>query len=175
MIFTPGRLQGSFLVIPEPICDERGYFARCFCKEEYARAGIEFDCAQCNLSHNQRAGTLRGMHYQQAPYLEKKIVTCISGSVFDVIVDLRKDSPTYLLWEGFLLSAENHHAVFVPEGLAHGFLALEDDTCLYYQMSEFYRKGFDRGVRYNDPAIGIEWPTVDQLIISERDRQLPLL
>lgn len=175
MIFTPGKIQGTFLIVPQPIRDERGFFARCFCKKEYLQAGIDFDCMQCNLSHNQHAGTLRGMHYQEEPYFEKKIVTCISGSVFDVVVDLRKDSSTYLSWEGFLLSAENHQAVFVPEGLAHGFLTLEDNTCLYYQMSEYYHKGFDRGIRYDDPKIGIEWPSVDRLIVSERDEKLPLL
>lgn len=175
MIFTPSKLQGAFLVVPQPIYDERGFFARCFCKEEYLQAGIAFECAQCNLSHNLQAGTLRGMHYQQEPYSEKKIVTCISGSVFDVIVDLRKSSPTYLLWEGFLLSAENHHALFVPEGFAHGFITLEDDSCLYYQMSALYRKGFERGVRYDDPKIGIKWPRSEKLILSERDRNLPLL
>ena len=116
------------------------------------------------------------MHYQKEPYSEKKIVTCISGSVYDVIVDLRKNSPTYLLWDGFLLSEKNHDALFIPgRGVAHGFVTLEDDTCLYYQMSEFYHKGVEGGICYNDPKIGIEWPWTGEMIISERDRQFPLL
>lgn len=175
MIFTESKLQSAFLVTPQPLRDERGFFARCFCKEEYRQKGIEFECVQCNLSYNRRAGTLRGMHYQKEPYSEKKIVTCISGSVFDVIVDLRKDSPTYLLWEGFLLSEKNHESLFIPEGVAHGFITLEDNTCLYYQMSEFYHKGFEGGICYNDPKIGIEWPWTGEMTISERDRQFPLL
>ena len=136
---------------------------------------LEFEVKQCNYSFNEKKGTLRGMHYQNPPFLEKKIVTCLKGKVYDVVVDLRKDSKTYLKWEGFELSEQNLHSLYIPEGLAHGFVTIEDNSFLFYEMSEFYVKGQERGVRYNDPKIGIIWPNVSVMVISDKDLHFELL
>ena len=171
MIFRETGLEGAYLIEIEKISDERGFFARSWCHREAAAHGIEVDWVQCNVSHNLRRGTLRGMHWQE-PDFEAKLVRVTRGSILDVIVDIRPGSPTRARHYAAELTAENRHALFVPKGFAHGFMALEDDTEVFYQMSEFYAKGQDRGFRFDDPTVGIEWPDIDR-IMSERDLQLP--
>lgn len=168
MIFREAGIAGVFAVEIEPASDERGFFARLHCPADFARAGIPFEPAQTSLSHNRAAGTLRGMHYQAPPMAETKLVRVTRGRAYDVVVDLRPDSPTYRGWAGFELSAENGRAVYIPEGLAHGFLTLEPDTDVLYQIAPAYTPGHDRGVRWDDPAFGIEWPAAPT-VISARD------
>jgi dTDP-4-dehydrorhamnose 3,5-epimerase len=154
--------------------DERGFFARSFCQEEFKRQGMKTTIAQCNISWNRKRGTLRGLHYQAAPREEAKVVRCTRGAIWDVIVDLREGSATRLRWFAVNLSAENRHALYIPEGFAHGFQTLADDSEVFYQMSEFYHPELARGVRWNDPMLGIGWPLPDP-IVSERDRSYDLL
>jgi dTDP-4-dehydrorhamnose 3,5-epimerase len=168
MFFKPLQLSGAFLIEPEPIEDERGFFARTFCKDEFKKHGIDFSCVQCNISYNRKKGTLRGMHYQAAPHEEAKIVSCIRGAIYDVIVDIRPGSPTYKKWHAEELSAKNHAMLYVPKGFAHGFQALEDDAEVFYMMGEYYDEGSARGMRWDDGAFGIQWP-VPQTIISPKD------
>lgn len=156
----------------EPIEDDRGFFARSWCAREFEAHGLNPRLAQCNISFNQRRGTLRGMHYQEQPHAEAKLVRCTRGSIYDVILDLRPGSPTFGAWEAFELSADNRRMVYVPEGFAHGFQTLEDGCEVFYQMSVFYHAPSARGVRWNDPAFGIEWP-LDDPIISKRDASYP--
>lgn len=174
MKFQETRLSGAFLIDVERHEDERGFFARTWCQEEMESHGLNTSFVQCNISFNHRKGTLRGMHYQAPPSEEAKLVRCTQGVIYDVIVDLRSGSPTYLEWEAFELSAENRYQLFIPEGLAHGFQTLEDDSEVFYQMSEFYAPELARGLRWNDPAISIEWPLTPSCI-SEKDSALPLL
>ncbi len=171
MIFTPLPLEGAFVVDLEPRGDERGFFARAWCRKEFAGAGIEVEFVQANLAQSLRKGTLRGMHYQIPPHAEAKMLRCIRGAVFDVMVDLRPDSPTYRKWAGVELTADNRKMVFVPEGFAHGYLTLEDETEVIYQVSAFYAPGAERGFRWDDPAFGIRWPEVPELVVSEKDRR----
>jgi dTDP-4-dehydrorhamnose 3,5-epimerase len=171
MIFTPTSLPGAFVVELEPIADARGFFARAWCKREAAAHGIEVDFVQCNVSHNARKGILRGMHYQH-PRWEAKLVRVTRGAIFDAIVDLRPDSKTRERSFTVELSAANRKALFIPEGFAHGFLTLEDDTEIFYQMGEYYEPGQDRGFRYDDPRFAIAWPAGEK-ILSDRDRALP--
>jgi len=168
-------VSGAYLIEPEPIADERGLFARTFCAEEFARRGLDARVSQCNTSANRRAGTLRGMHYQAAPHGEAKLVRCTRGAIFDVAVDLRPSSSTYLRWAGAELTADNRQAFFIPAGCAHGFQTLADDSEVLYQMSTPFVPGAGRGVRWNDPAFGITWPEPPPLgrTISERDRVYP--
>jgi dTDP-4-dehydrorhamnose 3,5-epimerase len=154
------------------LCDERGFFARSWCEREFREHGLNSELVQCSISFNKERGTLRGVHYQAAPNPEAKLVRCTRGSLYDVALDLRPDSSTYLKWTAAELSAENHRALYIPEGCAHGFLTLEDQTEVLYQMSEFYYPEAARGVRWNDPAFGIEWPGKVE-VISERDRIYP--
>ena len=175
MIFRPTHLAGVFLVEPEPANDDRGLFARTWCRETFREHGLATELTQCSVSWNRRRGTLRGMHYQAAPYGEDKLVRCTRGSIFDVALDLRPSSPTYRQWFGAELTAGNRHQVYVPEGLAHGFVSLEDDTEVLYQMSSAYEPTAVRGVRYDDPAFGIAWPIRENLIMSARDRDFPLV
>jgi dTDP-4-dehydrorhamnose 3,5-epimerase len=172
LVATP--LSGAFVVELERLADERGFFARSFCREEFARHGLEPAVAQCNVSFNRRRGTLRGLHYQAEPHAEAKLVRCTRGAVWDVAVDLRPGSPTLYRWHAVELSADNRRALYVPAGFAHGFQALADDSEVLYQMSESYRAELARGVRWNDPRLAIEWP-VAQPIVSARDAALPLL
>jgi dTDP-4-dehydrorhamnose 3,5-epimerase len=172
MIFIETRLKGAFVIEPEKNTDDRGFFARSFCQKEFQEHHLNSRTAQCNISFNRRRGTLRGMHYQVAPFAEAKLVRCTSGSIFDVIIDLRPDSPTYRQHVVECLSAINHKMLYVPEGFAHGFQTLEDNTEVFYQMSEFYAPERARGVRYNDPAFGIQWP-LSAPIMNERDRTYP--
>jgi dTDP-4-dehydrorhamnose 3,5-epimerase len=169
MKFTELQLPGAFLVDLEPIEDERGFFARSFCRQEFAARGLNAAVAQCSLSFNWQRGTLRGLHYQAPPHAEAKMVRCTRGALYDVVVDVRRDSPTYCRWSAVELSAENHRMLYIPEGLAHGFQTLQEDTELFYQMSEFYVPGSARGLRWDDPAFTIEWP-LPITAISDRDR-----
>lgn len=172
MIFTRMGIEGAYIIEPEPLTDERGFFARSFCKEEFQRNGLESRIVQCNISSSKRAGTLRGMHYQIPPFEEAKIVSCIRGSIYDVVLDLRKGSSTYRRWSGMELSENNYTMVYVPKGCAHGFLTLEDDCVVYYQMTEFFHPEYARGVRWDDLAFGITWPHPAE-IISEKDQNYP--
>lgn len=173
MKFAATPLAGAFVVDIEPREDERGLFARSFCQQEFQKHGLEPAVAQCNVSLNLKRGTLRGLHYQAAPHEEAKLVRCTRGAVWDVIVDLRDASSTRLRWFAAELTADNHRALYVPRGFAHGFQTLTDTAEVFYQMSEFYRPEGARGIRWDDPAIGIRWPLPDP-IVSERDRKLPL-
>lgn len=166
-------IDGAFLIEQEALIDDRGTFARQFCKHELAAKGIEFDIKQCNTSKNTKAGTLRGMHYQKSPYPEIKMVSCLSGTMFDVILDLRTNSPTYLKWCATTLNGLDGKAIYIPAGVAHGFQTLSDNTTVFYQLGEFFMPDFYSGVRWNDPAFGIKWPECHDRIICERDRNYP--
>lgn len=171
MKITETLIPGAYFIEPEYIRDERGYFARSYCRQEFAEHGIDFLPMQSNISYNKAAFTLRGMHFHAAPYEETKLVRCSAGRMFDVAVDLRPNSPTFKKWIGVELSRENGGALFIPAGCAHGFLTLEDETDVFYQMSPAYVSGHDRGFRWDDPAIGINWPA-EPKVISEKDRML---
>jgi dTDP-4-dehydrorhamnose 3,5-epimerase len=175
VIFHDTPLAGVAVVEAELLADERGAFARTFCTEEFASRGLDSRVAQTNISLNTRAGTLRGLHYQTDPHGEAKLVRCPRGAIFDVAVDLRPDSPTYRAWFGAELSADNHRALFIPVGCAHGFQSLHDDSEVLYLMSTPYVPGAGRGVRWDDPAFGIRWPEspAGGRIISERDAAYP--
>ena len=172
MTFIETELPGAYVVEPDVHSDERGFFGRAFCAREFAEHGLNATIAQCNISYNAAKGTLRGMHYQEAPHGEAKLVRCFSGSVFDVLIDLRENSPSFCRWTSVVLSGENRRAVYIPEGFAHGFLTLMDRTVLYYQVSEFYTPDSGRGVRWDDPMFGITWPE-EVRVISERDGSYP--
>ena len=172
MRFTPTPIPGACVVEPEPHRDDRGFFARTFCVEEFRAHNLNPRLVQCSVSFNQRKGTLRGMHWQAAPREESKLVRCTHGALFDAIVDLRPDSPTFKENFTIELSAENRVMLFVPEGVAHGFLTLMDGTEVLYQMSEYFASECARGVRWDDPAFGIAWPEGEK-IIHERDRAYP--
>ena len=174
MKFEETKLRGAFLIDLERRNDERGFFARTFCQKEFAEHGLDPRIAQCNLSYNQIKGTLRGLHYQAAPSREAKLVTCVRGEVFDVIVDFRKSSPTYLHWWSTILSQDRRNSLYVPEAFAHGFLTLADDTEIFYQMSVPFDPASARGLRWNDPALAIKWPC-DPLVISTRDLEHDLI
>lgn len=170
MIFSKTALPGVYLIDIEPAFDVRGFFARTWCADEFSRHGLEAGLTQCSLSFNKTRGTLRGMHYQAAPHEETKVVSCMEGSVYDVIVDLRPASPTFRRWFGVELNAENHRLIYIPTGCAHGFLTLQDKSTVYYQSSDRFVPESSRGVRWDDPAFGIEWPCAPSVIV-ERDRQ----
>ena len=172
MVFTETGLSAALVVDVERHDDERGFFARSWCQREFEARGLTSRLAQCSISRNHLKGTLRGMHYQHPPHAEAKLVRCTAGSIYDVIIDLRPDSPTLRRYFGVVLSAENHRAVYVPEGFAHGFLTLADSSEVLYQISEFHEPSAARGVRWNDPAFGIAWPE-PITVISERDRNYP--
>jgi dTDP-4-dehydrorhamnose 3,5-epimerase len=172
MRFTETKVAGAFLIEPEPIADERGFFARTWCREEFADHGLTAELAQANISFNHRKGTLRGLHYQAAPHAEAKLVRVTRGAIWDLALDLRRDSPTYLAWFGAELNDANRHMLYVPEGCAHGFLTLTDDAEVAYQMSAPYAPEAARGVRFDDPAFGIEWPG-EVVVINQRDRSYP--
>ncbi len=169
MIFRSLKLDGAFLIVPEPHEDERGFLARTFCKQEFESHGLVHDFVQCNISYNEKTGTLRGMHYQEPPHAEVKIVRCTRGAVFDVIVDIRRDSVTYAQWHGLELSESNRHMLYVPQGFAHGFVTLADATEVFYMMSEVYDPGSARVLCWNDPVVDIAWP-IEPGIISPRDQ-----
>jgi len=170
--FEPCPLPGAYVIELEPHLDERGFFARTCCEDEFREHGLQTQWPQCNVSFNTRAGTLRGMHWQDPPHAEVKLVRCTAGAVHDVIVDLRPDSPTRLQHFGIDLTAENRLQLYIPEGMAHGFITLQDQTEVFYQMGSSFVPGAGRGARYNDPAFGIAWPREPE-VISERDAQYP--
>jgi dTDP-4-dehydrorhamnose 3,5-epimerase len=174
MRFRETPLNGAFVVDLDRLEDERGFFARSFCEKEFSAQGLTSRFVQCNVSFNKRAGTLRGMHYQEAPHEEDKLVRCTMGAVYDIIVDIRPGSPTHLKSFGIELSAANRTALFIPHGFAHGFQTLRDDTEVFYQMSEFFHPGSARGLRWDDPALALRWP-VAAPILSDKDRGYPLL
>jgi dTDP-4-dehydrorhamnose 3,5-epimerase len=169
MIFRPTKIGGAYAIEPEHHADERGSFARTWCRREFDAHGIGSSLVQVSLSTNRRRGTLRGMHYSVPPHAEAKVVRCVKGAIYDVLLDLRLRSPTYLAWFAESLTRENGIALFIPEGVAHGFQTLEDESDVLYQMSEFYDPDCARGVRWNDPAFGIGWP-LEEPTLSERDR-----
>lgn len=168
MQIEQAAIQGVYSVTLEPISDERGFFARSWCKQELRKFHLDFDIVQCNISHNHHAGTLRGMHYQEYPAEEEKYIRCTHGAIYDVVVDLRPKSPTYRRWVSFLLSASNYVMLYVPRGCAHGFLTMEKDTEVFYQMSQYYASEHACGVRWDDPAFGIQWP-FPPVLVSEKD------
>lgn len=174
MIFHKTKLEGAFIVELDKKEDDRGFFARAFCQAEFAEHGVPTRVVQANMSYNHQKGTLRGMHYQIAPASEPKFIRCIRGAIWDVIIDMRPQSSTYLQHIGVELSADNRTAIYVPDMFAHGNQALTDGAELLYLVGEFYTPGCERGVRYNDPAIGIEWP-LPITAITEKDKGWPLL
>lgn len=163
------HLHGAYVVDIEPISDERGFFARSWCKQDFAAAGLNANLAQCNISFNHKRATLRGMHYQVSPHAEAKLVRCTMGEIYDVILDLRPDSCTFRQWIACELTAHNRRMLFIPEGVAHGFQTLVDNTEVFYQMSEFYHPECARGLRWDDPAFGIRWPLAEP-IVSDKDK-----
>ncbi|MGC1616715.1 MAG: dTDP-4-dehydrorhamnose 3,5-epimerase [Candidatus Acidiferrum sp.] len=169
MIFKPTDLPGAYIIDPERHTDVRGYFVRTYCEKEFADYGLEPRVSQCSISFNRRKGTLRGLHYQAAPFQEVKVVRCNRGSIYDVIIDLRPDSPSYKRWFAAQLDEKNGTMLYIPKGFAHGFQTLADDTEVFYQMSQIFSPEHARGVRWNDPAFSIAWPE-DERIILERDR-----
>jgi dTDP-4-dehydrorhamnose 3,5-epimerase len=172
VIFRETAVAGVWIVDPEPHTDERGFFARTWCAREFAERGLSARFVQASVSHNPRRGTLRGLHYQAAPHAEAKLVRCTRGAVYDVALDLRPGSPTYRRHVAVVLDARSHRALYIPEGCAHGFQTLEDDTDVLYQMSAFHAPEAARGVRWDDPAFAIPWPAAERLI-SARDRAYP--
>lgn len=173
MIFQKLDLEGAYRITPELISDERGAFGRRFCTAEFAARQLGTDFVQRSISVNRKAGTLRGMHFQAPPHLETKLVRCTRGAVFDVMVDLREGSTTYGRWHGEELTADNRVMLYIPKGFAHGFQTLVDDTELDYEISPAYVAGAERGIRFDDPSIGIKWPIANP-VVSDRDRALPV-
>jgi dTDP-4-dehydrorhamnose 3,5-epimerase len=172
VIFTALRLPGAYAIEPEPAADDRGFFARLWCAKEFSDRGLRTDFMQSSISSNRRRGTLRGLHYQLPPHAEAKLVRCIRGAAFDCVVDLRPESPTYLQWHAIELTAENGRAVYIPEGIAHGFQTLADNTELLYEITAPFAPESARGLRWNDTALSIKWP-LDEPILSSRDRSYP--
>lgn len=172
MQFTKTPIPGAYLVEIEKREDERGFFGRAFCRDEFAANGIESAFVQANNSASFKKGTLRGLHFQLEPASETKFIRCIKGSIFDVVLDMRKDSPTQGQWFSAILTAENRRSIVIPRGCAHGFMTLEDDSEVFYLVSNFYSKDLERGVRWDDPAFGIKWP-MHPTVISDRDQKHP--
>ena len=173
MIFIETKLKGAYIINLELLADDRGFFARTFCQEEFKKHNLNTEIAQANISYNKTKGTLRGLHMQLPPNEESKLIKCVRGAIYDVIVDLRKNSGTFKQWIGVELSADNHQMLYVPEGFAHGFITLQNDTEVTYQMNQFYKPGYEKGFRWNDPAFGINWP-MQPLVISEKDKHFSL-
>jgi dTDP-4-dehydrorhamnose 3,5-epimerase len=172
MIFTKLALEGAYLIELKKIEDDRGFFARSFCQREFEQQGLNPGLVQCNISFNPARGTLRGMHYQRVPFAEVKLVRCTRGAVYDVIIDLRSDSATYRHWQGLELTAANRRMIYVPEGFAHGYLSLTDESEVFYQASEFFTPAAEAGIRWNDPVFAIKWP-IEPRVISDKDRTHP--
>jgi dTDP-4-dehydrorhamnose 3,5-epimerase len=170
MKFIPTSLAGACVLELERHEDSRGFFARAWCEEEFAAHGIDMRVVQCNISLNRQRGTLRGMHYQVAPHAEKKVVRCTRGAIYDVIIDLRPDSATFKQWFATELTAENYRMLYIPDGFAHGLQTLEDNSEVFYLMSEFFHPESARGVRWNDPAFGVVWPECEARVMSKQDR-----
>jgi len=174
MTFTETPLKGCYVIRPEIFSDDRGWFARTYCKTEFAQIGHSGEWVQMNHSFTAKTGTVRGMHFQLPPFAEVKLVRCVSGAVQDVVIDIRKDSPTFLQWFHIELSAENRNMIYIPAGFAHGFQTLKENSELIYHHSQFYKPGVESGIRYNDLTIKIDWP-LPVVMISDRDNQHPLL
>lgn len=174
MIFTETDLPGAYVVDLEPREDERGFFARAWCRDEFAAQGLSTELVQCNISYNRHKGTVRGMHFQNAPHAEIKLVRCTQGAIYDVIIDLRPDSPAHKRWIGVELTAANRRTLYVPKGFAHGFQTLADETETFYQVSDPYAPDSEGGVRFDDPAFGIEWPLGAPTVVSGKDQGWPL-
>jgi dTDP-4-dehydrorhamnose 3,5-epimerase len=174
MIFTELPLPGAFAVDLQELRDERGFFARSYCAAEFAAKGLGPELRQCSVSYNARRGTLRGLHYQDAPHEEHKLVRCTAGAIYDVIVDIRQSSPTYRRWYGAELTMANRRSLFIPPGFAHGFVSLTDGAEVYYMISAAHAPEFSRGLRWNDPALAIQWPLAPT-VISARDAAYPLM
>ena len=172
MIFHETGLKGVFVIEIEKLEDHRGFFARAWCQKEFEKHNLVQRIRQANVSYNKTKGTLRGMHYQVSPYEETKLVRCTNGAIYDVIIDLRESSPTHTQWIGVELTADNYKMLYVPEKFAHGFITLEDNTEVIYQVSQFYTPGSERGIRWDDPAISIDWP-IEVKVISDKDRNWP--
>jgi dTDP-4-dehydrorhamnose 3,5-epimerase len=172
MKFTETKLKGAYIVEIEKLTDERGFFARSWCRKEFEALGLTARVVQANVSYNLKKGTLRGMHYQIAPYQECKLIRCTRGAIYDVIIDLRPDSPTYKQWTGLELTADNYTLFFVPEDFGHGFQTLTDDTEITYQVTQFYTPGSEKGIRFDDPTFNIQWP-LEVTTISDKDRTWP--
>ena len=172
MKFQETKLAGSYIIEPEKLSDDRGFFARVWDQKIFGEIGLNPNIFQCNVSLTKKKGSIRGMHYQIHPYEETKLVRCTQGSIFDVIIDLRPDSKTYQQWEGFELSSENHKMLFVPEGFAHGFQTLVDNVEIFYQVSEFYTPNAEQGIRWNDDEFNIVWP-LTPTVLSEKDSSWP--
>ena len=173
MKFQETKVKGAFVIEPEPFEDDRGYFNRAFCAREFEQAGLLTNIVQANMAGSRDKGTLRGMHYQVSPYEETKIFRCIKGAVFDVVLDVRPDSPSYGEWYGVELTPENRKMLYVPGGCAHGYLTLKDNTEVYYLVSEYYQPDAERGIRWNDPRFNIEWPLTENLTLSDKDKAWP--
>ena len=173
LIFTETKLKGAYIIEPEKLKDSRGFFGRIWCREEFEVQGLNPNLVQCSISFNATIGTLRGMHYQIPPHEETKLVRCTQGAIFDVIIDLRLNSPTFKQWVGETLTYQNHRVMYVPKGFAHGFQTLAPNTEVFYQMSDAHASEFARGIRWNDPLFGIKWPEVHSRIISARDQEFP--
>jgi dTDP-4-dehydrorhamnose 3,5-epimerase len=172
MTFVETRLPGVLVVEPERHEDERGFLARAWCRREFEARGLNASLAQCNISYTKARGTVRGMHYQCAPWREAKLVRCTRGAIHDVVLDVRRHAPTYGQWVAVRLTADDRRMLYVPEGMAHGFQTLDDDTEVFYQMSAFYEPAAARGLRHDDPALGIRWPAA-VTVVSEKDRRWP--
>lgn len=172
MIFNKTKLEGAWTITIKKLEDERGFFGRSWCQKEFDEHGLVSTVVQANVSYNKKKGTLRGMHYQEHPYEETKLVRCTRGAIYDVVIDLRPGSPTYKQWIGEELTADNYTMLYVPRNFGHGFITLEDDTEVTYQVSQFYTPGAEKGIRWDDPAFNIQWP-VQPLLISEKDRSHP--
>ena len=175
MIFTSTPVTGAYLVDIEPKQDERGFFARVSCENEFNSACINSMFKQCNMQYNTRKGTLRGMHFQCGLYAEEKLIKCTRGAIYDVIVDITPDSPTYRQWFGAELNDQNRRMMYVPKNAAHGYLALTDASEVFYLVTQFYAPEYERGVRFDDPAFGIIWPDAGPLTMSEKDRSWPMV
>jgi len=173
MIFSETKLNGAYVIEPEKYEDERGYFARVFCENEFKSHGIKLNMVQSNIGFSSKKGTIRGLHYQVYPHAEVKLIRCLSGSIFDVIIDLRPESPTYRQWFGIELNSKNNQMLLVPEYFAHGYQSLVDNTEVFYQVSQFYMADAERGIRWDDPAFNIQWPEMIHPIISEKDKSWP--
>ena len=172
MIFNETKLKDAFIIDLEKHQDDRGFFARAYCEKEFRDHGIESAVVQANVSYNKYKHTMRGMHYQTEPYGEAKLVRCTKGAIYDVIIDVRKKSPTYKEWIGVELSEDNYRMLYVPEGFAHGFITLHDETEITYQVSEFYTPGAEKGIRWDDPEFDIDWPA-EPAVISGKDENWP--
>jgi len=172
MIFIETKLEGAFIIEPERLEDERGFFARSFCRKEFEDHSLNSNLVQCSISFNKKKGTLRGMHYQISPHAETKLVRCTMGAIYDVIIDIRPGSPTFGQWLSQELTADNRRMLYIPEGFAHGFQILEDNTEVFYQISEFYVQNSANGIRWNDPAFSLRWP-LPVSVMADKDRNYP--